>query len=239
MYPMRIAKDLSRDDEHPEFGMMRHLQAYRRGPRGAAEPIRPIEWDRIRIAMDALSMELDREGLARAAPGLEHPLRDRIYEERARRVLPPGVFVWFDEFEAAHQSHVRLWEEERPGDLDLILNPMLSPAERAEVMQGFAEDRREPKPKPATQEPAAPVTAPDPDQSDIALGRSRRAQLQGMAERRKGTADDRSQEWARWHAKGAEIRAGRKKPISNRALAPLVKAALTLPDSTEIIRRKL
>ena len=77
------------------------------------------------------------------------------------------------------------------------------------------------------------------EQSDISLGRHRRAQLQDFAERNEERCNEREQEWARWQAKAAEIQAGRTRKTSNRELAQLVKTALNLPDSIETIRKKI
>jgi hypothetical protein len=83
------------------------------------------------------------------------------------------------------------------------------------------------------------VEGHDTDQSNAALGRHRRAELQDMARHNADRQTEREQKWKRWRDEGEKIQAGRIRKASARQLAKLVKEALRLPDSEETIRRHL
>ncbi len=75
--------------------------------------------------------------------------------------------------------------------------------------------------------------------SDATLGKETRRKMKDMATRPREQTTDRKREWKRWYAMAKRIQKEHKRHIYWREMAVLVKKELNLPDSTEIIRRRL
>lgn len=75
--------------------------------------------------------------------------------------------------------------------------------------------------------------------SDAALGAATRQHMQSLALRPRDGSAEREAEYKRWRDCASKIQAGRLYPASKRQLAPMVKAALGLPDSDRTIRAHL
>lgn len=101
-----------------------------------AVPVRllPKEWDLACVQLDALSERLDRQFLV--PEGQIRPDAESYAEWRRESpaILPAGTFVWFDEFKRAFEVDFgpHRWTniDEREGDRDLVLLPMLTSGAR-------------------------------------------------------------------------------------------------------------
>lgn len=95
----------------------------------------PKEWDGIEADLHILTEKLKAKD----------QIDNESYPEWRRQsipLLPPGVFVWKDEFEksfAKVYSPERMrMQNERPGDRELNFSPMIPPELRTVVIEGFA-----------------------------------------------------------------------------------------------------
>jgi hypothetical protein len=105
----------------------------------------PAFWSRIRTLIDNLELQLDAE--------VEETQKDnyQAWVDESILLLPPGVFVWRDEFEAAFAtvSHpeVLSFADEVEGDRCLDYQPVISnPRVRLGIKEGFAGEQLSPPP---------------------------------------------------------------------------------------------
>jgi len=76
--------------------------------------------------------------------------------------------------------------------------------------------------------------------SDAALGAEKRRQAEDAAKRAREQTTDRHREWMRWYREGQRINESRSRPVSSYSeLAKLIKKSLNLPDSEQIIRKRI
>lgn len=111
------------------------VPAYHLLPDGSVASMLPKEWDGIKADLQILSDKLKAKD----------QIDNESYPEWRRQsipLLPPGVFVWKDEFEKRFakvysQFHMMLLDE-RPGDRDLNFSPFIPSELRGVVVEGFA-----------------------------------------------------------------------------------------------------
>lgn len=130
--PDDVAKNLARRAGEP-FAVLHDVSAFHLQ---GQDPITvlPKEWDAIVARLAALEARLHSEFS-------NNDLGYAAWRESAPLEIPPGVFVWLDEFEAACRhdfSEYRLsYIDERPGERELNYCPMMTQETRRMVMEGF------------------------------------------------------------------------------------------------------
>lgn len=131
MSPDMVASALARTDLAQR---LEKVPAYHLQPDGSFAPMLPKEWDGIQADLQILSDKLKAKD----------QIDNESYPEWRRLsvpLLPPGVFVWKDEFEksfACVYSPKRMMiPGERSGDRELNFSPMIPPELREIVVEGF------------------------------------------------------------------------------------------------------
>jgi hypothetical protein len=131
--PDQIARDMARRNVDSVFCVLRNLTAHHLVADTLAS-ILPKEWDDVCVRMDALKARLDAKHANWNAGYAE-------WREASFQLLPAGVFVWKEEFEAElgqrqAEGEVSLTAE-RPGDRQLNYQPMIDRVVWANVIEGF------------------------------------------------------------------------------------------------------
>lgn len=131
MSPDMVAASLARTDTTQK---LISLSAYQVQNDGHVSVILPKEWDCVEASLKILSDKLSAN----------EDIEDGSYPEwRIQSIpqLPPGVFVWKDEFEAsfshAYSKYQRILLDEREGDRDLNFTPMIPTGLQDLVSEGF------------------------------------------------------------------------------------------------------
>ncbi len=101
-------------------------------PDNSYQPMLPKEWDVFGSDLKILSNTLHAEEIVE---GEHYP----EWRKRSIETLPAGTFVWLDDLKAAYKkvNSRTTSRDERPGDLDLNLQPFLNPEMRKLVFEGF------------------------------------------------------------------------------------------------------
>ncbi|WP_147309255.1 hypothetical protein [Cupriavidus taiwanensis] len=143
---------------HKQLGTM---TAYRLAD-GAPSPILPKEWDAIEVQLNGLVAELKARFPNQEEDEAAWQRGYAAWRQESTPHLPPGVFVWRDEFEECFKADfsskaltiVNLDDgaDERHGDRELTYTPMLGGPLRKLILEGF----RLPNTRPS-QEAAGPV----------------------------------------------------------------------------------
>lgn len=124
--PDELAKQLARQI-HPAFGKLQNTFAYHL-ENGSPQQILPKQWDDIIAHLTALEARL-REQHGNENIGYSDWLKQSVAE------LPPGIFLWFDEFQADKPFGKKTMGWER--DQVLVLTPIWSEQQRMKVFEGF------------------------------------------------------------------------------------------------------
>src|SRR3989338_5151051 len=131
MAPDMVASALARTDLAQR---LEKVPAYHLLPDGSFAPMLPKEWDGIQADLQILSDKLKAKD----------QIDNESYPDWRRLsvpLLPPGVFVWKDEFEKSFAyvySPKRMTiPDERPGDRELNFSPMIPPELREIIAEGF------------------------------------------------------------------------------------------------------
>lgn len=149
--PDEIAKNLARKTD--AFARMRQTVALHLV---GTTPVnmQPIEWDAFVVKLDAFAAELRAQ-----YPGAD-TMDQRSYaawRQQAARLLPAGVFVWFDEFERDHRRDFSVdtvtFLGERGGERELNLTPFMEAETLEMVMEGFETHPSSRQPTSAAQPP--------------------------------------------------------------------------------------
>lgn len=132
MSPDMVASALARTDLAQR---LEKVPAYHLQPDGSFAPMLPKEWDGIQADLQILSDKLKSKD----------QIDNESYPEWRRLsvpLLPPGVFVWKDEFEKSfayvYSPKRMMIPDERPGDRELNYSPMIPSELREIVVEGFA-----------------------------------------------------------------------------------------------------
>ncbi|MBL8393832.1 MAG: hypothetical protein JNK99_03645, partial [Candidatus Accumulibacter sp.] len=134
MSPDVVASSLAYNDSLKRFEGIRacHLVD---GSRCAE--ILPKEWDGVEDRLKGLESRLKGMSDDRA---LTRP----IWLAESVPLLPPGTFLWKDEFERAflraYSPHNLLWIDERPGDRELNYQPLIPKDLKKAIFEGFGFD---------------------------------------------------------------------------------------------------
>jgi len=114
-----------------DFARCTNLVAYHL-PGNKPVPVKPREWDAIGARLNGFEAELHQQHT-------NDNIGYAAWQCGAAGKLPAGVFVWLDEFEREYQADRKrvLFCDERPGDEELIIAPMMDAKTRAIVMEGF------------------------------------------------------------------------------------------------------
>ena len=130
--PDVVAREFARRMASP-FERISNTEAYHLHD-GEAVKVLPKEWDSYVARLDGLEAEM-RARYADDARGYA------AWLDESAAILPPGVWVWLDEFvadfENAHRPERRAIVNERAGDRELKLSPLLEPRTVQMVMEGF------------------------------------------------------------------------------------------------------
>lgn len=131
MSPDMVASALARTDLAQR---LEKVPAYHLLPNGSFAPMLPKEWDGIQADLQILSDKLKAKD----------QVDNESYPEWRRLsvpLLPPGVFVWKDEFEESfayvYSPKQMIIPDERPGDRELNYSPMIPSGLREIVAEGF------------------------------------------------------------------------------------------------------
>lgn len=130
--PDLVAKSFAHPDS---WRWMGEVAAHKLDGGTISGPLSPQEWDGVESRLQALDATLmdvsdDRE---QTRP---------IWLRKSVLLLPAGVFVWKDQFEAyfyrAYSPERLNWGGEHPGDRELHFSPLISPPNlRSLVLEGF------------------------------------------------------------------------------------------------------
>lgn len=124
---------------HDEVDRLQDLTAYHLDPDGEPAGILPKEWDGVSAELKALSAKLKSDGG-------DHSESYPIWRRESVLLLPPGVFVWRDEFEAsfsrAFSTEKLTIVQERVGDRQLNMTALVPEELREAVLDGFSLTKR-------------------------------------------------------------------------------------------------
>lgn len=132
MSPDMVASTLAHTDL---FTKLRGIAAYHLAGNDEPAPMLPKEWDGVEAELQVLTDTLK----AKESVDFEsYP----TWRRESILLLPAGVFVWKDEFNAEFSktfSPERRWiMDERPGDRDLNWTPLIPQTLREVVVEGFS-----------------------------------------------------------------------------------------------------
>jgi hypothetical protein len=131
MSPDNIAASLANNDFSKKF---QDLFAYHLSSNGRPARLPPREWDTVEAELKSLSRQLQINGKISQQ-------KHAIWRQKSIKLLPPGTFVWKDEFEKAftlfYLSGDHIQSEERPGDRELNYSPLILLKSCEAVTEGF------------------------------------------------------------------------------------------------------
>lgn len=137
---------------HNRLGTM---TAYRPAE-GAPSPIFPKEWDAIEVQLNGLAAELNARFPNQEEDEAARQRGYAAWRQESIRHLPPGVFIWRDEFEECFKADfsskaltiVDFDDDkaaERQGDRELTYTPLLSATAHKLVFEGFQLPNSQPR----------------------------------------------------------------------------------------------
>jgi hypothetical protein len=131
MSPDNIAASLANNDFSKKF---QNLLAYHLSSDGRPARLLPREWDSVEEELEIFSRKLETTGNVSQQ-------KQAVWRQESIKLLPPGTFVWRDEFEKAftlfYLSDNHIQSEERPGDRELNFCPLIPLKSRGAVTEGF------------------------------------------------------------------------------------------------------
>ncbi|URF03347.1 hypothetical protein [Cupriavidus campinensis] len=131
------------------------MTAYRPAE-GAPSPIFPKEWDAIEVQLNGLAAELNARFPNQEEDEAARQRGYAAWRQESIRHLPPGVFIWRDEFEECFKADfsskaltiVDFDDDkaaERQGDRELTYTPLLSATAHKLVFEGFQLPNSQPR----------------------------------------------------------------------------------------------
>lgn len=139
MSPYEVAQSMAKIEPPPPFPLLlQDLSAYHL-PDDTSVEVLPREWDATIAGLEGYEAELKQQYPADA-------IGYAVWRKNSAEKLPAGVFVWLNEFarERMASRARQLKANQRRGDDELILAPVLDAETRAMVMQGFCANNAQP-----------------------------------------------------------------------------------------------
>lgn len=132
--PDQVAKNLARVIE-PPFAKLQNLFAYHLQASMRLYRVNPREWDAVVASLEGFEAEL-RQQNSDVDIG-DDRIGYAVWRRGAATKLPAGVFVWLGEFEVEYRADRGrvLLSEERPGDDEINLTPMMDIETRKAVLE--------------------------------------------------------------------------------------------------------
>jgi hypothetical protein len=141
MSPDNIAASLANNDLSKKF---QGLFAYHLSPDGRPARLLPRDWDAINAGLETFFRSPETNG------EISH-LKQATLRQQSIKLLPPGTFVWKDEFERAfnlfYSSDIHVRSEERCGDRELNYFPLIPLESCGAVTEGFLAPQKDDVPE--------------------------------------------------------------------------------------------
>lgn len=141
--PDRVADELAERSHTRKLA--EGLRAYHLSEGGSLIEMQPKEWDMAVQHLKELSARLKATGMSKEE---SYP----FWRHDSILCLPPGVFLWRDEFDGAFYGGREVWTiaDERPGDREWSAVPLIPNELHDTVMEGFQAEGQGGQPGPAS-----------------------------------------------------------------------------------------